>query len=182
MYDFATGDRLPVRTEGSATPDDHWRLPPLKILNPATPRPTKQVEVHFGAMASLLGYDLAMPTTALHAGDHFSVTLYYRSDAATPVDYTRFLHLANAASDMAAQYDSPPLQGGNPTWSWVPGEVIVDRVELQVNAQATPGPYTLYLGFYDPKAGGARIQALGADGKEFLDDRAILTEFEIQAR
>ncbi len=182
MYNFATRDRLPVRTAGQATSDDHFRLPPVKIVNPATPTPTQQATAHFGDMASLLGYDLAVPAAGLHAGDHFSVTLYYRSEAATQVDYTRFLHLENATSGMAAQYDSPPQQGGNPTWSWAPGEVIVDRVALQVSAQASPGPYTLYLGFYDPKTNGVRIQARRADGKEFLDDRAIVTELNIRAQ
>ncbi len=181
MYDFATRDRLPVRVAGQATPDDHFRLPPVKIVNPITPTPTHQAIAHFGDMASLLGYDLAGPAAGLQAGDHFSVTLYYRSEAATPVDYTRFLHLANAASNMAAQYDSPPQQGGNPTWSWVPGETIVDQVALQISPQASPGSYMLYLGFYDPRANGARMPVRGADGKEFLDDRAILTELQIRA-
>lgn len=106
MYDFATQDRLPVRTAGQPTPDDHVRLPPVKIVNHQTHAPTHAVSARFGAMATLLGYDIATPATGLHAGDHFAITLYYRSEAATVVDYTRFLHVYNATSGMAVQFDS----------------------------------------------------------------------------
>ncbi|CAN5729333.1 hypothetical protein BH10CHL1_BH10CHL1_13120 [soil metagenome] len=182
MYDFTTRDRLPVRTDGQATPDDHFRLPPLKIVNPITLAPSQPVTAHFGDMADLLGYDLAIPSAGLRAGDHFSVTLYYRSVTAIPTDYTRFLHVANSAAEMAAQFDSPPEQGGNPTWSWTPGETIVDRVDFQVAAQASPGQYTLYLGFYDPKANGARLPVQQADGQAFPDNRAVLTSIQIRAK
>ena len=97
-------------------------------------------------------------------------------------DYTRFLHVYNAASGMAAQFDSPPQNGANPTWSWTPGEVVVDRVDLQVAEAAKPGQYTVYLGFYDPKAGGARIQARDAAGKPFPADRVHVTDIEIRKK
>ena len=180
MYDFDTRDRLPVRTAGQPTPDDHFRLPPVKIVNQTTPAPTRPVTARFGEMASLLGYDLTLPSVGLHVGDHFVVTLYYRSETLISGDYTRFLHLANGSGEMAAQFDSPPQNGSNPTWSWAPGEVIVDRVELQVAAQAKAGKYKLYLGFYDAKAGGARMAAHRADGQAFPDDRAVLTDIEIR--
>jgi hypothetical protein len=182
MYDFDTRERLPVRAERQQTPDDHFRLPPVKIVNQASHAPTQRIAAQFGDMANLLGYDLTLPAAGLYAGDHFAVTLYYQSKAVTAGDYTRFLHLSNTPSGMAAQFDSPPQQGGNPTWSWTPGEIIVDRVELQVAEHASPGKYTLYLGFYDPKAGGARIPARKTDGKEFPDDRVVLTEIELKAK
>ncbi len=182
MYDFEKQDRLPVRTESQATPDDHYRLPPVKIVNQQAHEPTKHLTARFGDMAALLGYDLALPAAGLYPGEHFAITLYYRSEAATGVDYTRFLHVYNAASGMAAQFDSPPQKGANPTWSWTPGEVIVDRVDLQVAAAAKPGQYTVYLGFYDPKTGGARIQARDAEGKPFPDDRVHVTDIEIRKK
>jgi len=157
-------------------------LPPVKIVNQQAHEPTQHLTARFGYMAALLGYDLALPAAGLYPGEHFAITLYYRSEAATGADYTRFLHVYNAASGMAAQFDSPPQNGANPTWSWMPGEVIVDRVDLQVAEAAKPGQYTVYLGFYDPKAGGSRIQARDASGNGFPDDRVYVTAIEIRKK
>lgn len=179
MYDFETQERLPVQLTGQTPTDDHVRLPPVKIVNEERPAPTKLLMAHFGDMATLLGYDLHIPAAGLHPGDRFAITLYYRSETTTKADYTRFLHVYNPVAGMAAQFDSPPQNGNNPTWSWVAREVIMDRVDLQVAAQAKPGPYTLYLGFYEPKANGARLGVHGGNGKPLPDNQVPLTTVEI---
>jgi len=81
---------------------------------------------------------------------------------------------------MAAQFDSPPQNGINPTWSWTPGEVIVDPVGLEVAKDAKPGAYTIYLGFYEPKANNARLAVSDANGKAVPDDQAPLMTLTLQ--
>ena len=51
---------------------------------------------------------------------------------------------------MVAQMDKPPLQGFLPTSTWYPGQRVVDDFTLTLPADAVPGTYTLYTGFYDP--------------------------------
>ena len=80
---------------------------------------------------------------------------------------------------MAAQYDSPPQNGVNPTWTWQPSEVIVDPVELTVAAAAKPGVYILYVGFYEAKANNARVSVHDAAGNAVPDDRMPLTELTL---
>ena len=78
---------------------------------------------------------------------------------------------------MAAQDDSVPQQGANPTWSWSDGEVIRDQVTLRVNDGAAPGVYRLLLGFYAED--GARTPAKSSDGRRLPDDAATLIEMDI---
>jgi hypothetical protein len=63
-----------------------------------------------------------------------------------------------------AQYDSLPQDGGNPTWSWLEDEIVVDHVQLQVADDAQPGSYPIYVGFYDRAENGARLPVTDGDG------------------
>ena len=99
------------------------------------------MSAQLGDLATLVGYNLGLPAAGLRAGSQISVTLYYRANAVTDLDLTRFAQLYSPELGMAAQQDSPPAQGGNPTWSWVPGELIADAVVLTVAPEARPGPY-----------------------------------------
>jgi len=180
VYDTETQDLLPVHAQDGQELGDNFRLPPVKVINPIQRTPTHKSAAQFGSLATLLGYDLALPAAAIHAGDHFTITLYYRSAATTPADYTRFVHVYNPTTGMAAQFDSPPQNGINPTWSWAPGEVIVDPVGLEVAKDAKPGAYTVYIGFYEPKANNARLAVSDANGKAVPDDQMPLLTLTLQ--
>jgi hypothetical protein len=95
------------------------------------------------------------------------------------VDYTQFVHLENAQR-MAAQFDAPPQGNGNPTSTWVPGEVIVDTIPLQIAHDAEPGEYALSLGLFDPAAGGTRLTAVGRDNLPLPDNQFVLENLEIR--
>lgn len=165
LYEFESLKRLPVYLEGQEEPGDHVRLPALKVVNRQKPRPQHPLDIHFGDVATLAGYDLALPDAGLHPGDRFAVTLYFHSKGTTEQEYIRFIQLYAAERGMAAQFDSPPQGGGNPTWSWQPDEWIVDRVELQVSTETAPGTYTLYTGFYEAQAPSTRLPVTDAEGQ-----------------
>ncbi|MDQ3248273.1 MAG: hypothetical protein M3Q45_03595, partial [Chloroflexota bacterium] len=179
LYDSENQGLLPVTLPGEGETLDYFSLPPLKVIQQAARLPQQRQFARLGTTATLLGYDLDAPTP-LHAGDALTATLYYRSETATATDYTRFLHLHNVELGMAAQLDSLPQNGVNPTWTWLPGETIVDPVQLTVAANAVPGVYTLYVGFYDANANGARLPVQDEGGNRVLDDRMPLTEIIIQ--
>jgi hypothetical protein len=50
--------------------------------------------------------------------------------------------------ELAAQFDGPPLREAYPTSAWLPGDIVQERVTLQVPADAAPGVYTLAAGMY----------------------------------
>ncbi len=180
LYDFGSQDRLPVHTLGAATADDHVTLPPVKIINGSLERPQTRVTACFDDLATLLGYDLTIPESGLQPNGRFTVTLYYRSEHTTDVDYTRFLQLYNPANGMAAQQDGPPQAGDNPTFSWMPGEVIREQVELTISRNARPGRYGLFVGFYNPKAQGARLPVVGSDGRHVPENWARLIDLTVE--
>ena len=163
VYDFATLNRLPI-PESDA---DRHLLPPIKILGETISEPTVTSEAYFGDMAMLLGYTVATERTVaepLQGGDPFTITLFLRSENATNLGYTRFVQVYDPTLGMAAQFDSPPQSGANPTWAWVPGETIEDTIPLTVQADVAAGTYGIFTGFYDP-ANGVRLPVQLADGK-----------------
>lgn len=180
MYDFETLERLPAYIDRDQDLGYDYRLPPVKVVNSPAARPTQPVQATFSELAELLGYDLTPESTVVRPGDTLTLTLYYRSQTPTRVNYTRFLHLYDAERGMAAQSDGLPQAGLNPTWSWQPAEVIADSVTLAIAASTPPGDYTLYLGFYDPKHDSARLPAYTAAGTPIADDRVPLAQITVQ--
>lgn len=166
VYDFATLDRLPI----PASDADRHLLPPIKILGEVASEPAVMSGAQLGDLATLVGYMVASATElavgddlAVRAGDPLTLTLHWQSEAATATGYTRFIQIYHPELGMAAQFDSPPQAGANPTWAWVPGEVIVDTASLIIDTDAVPGDYGIYTGFYNPEDG-VRLPVHGADG------------------
>ncbi len=118
----------------------------------------------------LLGYDL--PAGPLHPGQAAPLTLYWQVLAPVGDDYQVFVHLAAADETLAGQGDGPPLMGQYPTSYWGAGEILTDARTLQVAADAAPGEYRLWAGFYRLEDG-TRLPALDADGAP-AGDRLLL--------
>ncbi|HRA66153.1 MAG TPA: 6-pyruvoyl-tetrahydropterin synthase-related protein [Caldilinea sp.] len=185
MYAYADQERLPVFAGGADAsaeePDDHMRLPPVKVV--AAPRNATfqhPLSARFDDAFELLGFDISAHGMIVRPGDAVTLTLYYRGLAPTDADLTRFVHLYSPQAGMAAQHDGPPANGVNPTWSWMPGEVIRDEVTLVVAQDATPGKAQLSLGFYDAAAGATRAPAFDAAGAPFPDALVPLAEVLIE--
>jgi len=180
LYTFAEQERFTIFDQAGAEVGDGYDLPPIKVINRQDLQPFQPALVSFGDFARLLAVTVTPANQPLHAGDKIVVELTYQATQATAVDYTQFVHLAQvtpAGIVMAAQFDARPRQGANPTDAWVPGEVITDRLELTLAADATPGRYQLLLGLYD--SSGVRAAAVDAKGQEFANQAAILNEIEV---
>jgi hypothetical protein len=108
---------------GGATGGDSLALDYVWIgQRPAPPRPEYAAEATFGGGIRLLGYDLE----AGSGGEGLVLTLHWQAVAPVEQDYTVFVHLVDAAGEILAQGDGPPLAGGYPTSYWRPGEIVVD--------------------------------------------------------
>lgn len=123
-----------------------------------------------GERIRLLGYDLGEEQIA--AGGILHLTLYWQALAECDVSYTVFTHLLDENSRIWGQKDNPPGRGALPTTGWVPGEVIVDEYEIQVNANAPSGEYLVKVGMYEA-ATGQRLPISDQAGKA-LGDHILL--------
>jgi hypothetical protein len=78
------------------------------------------------------------------------VRLTWESRSKVAQNYKVFVHLYARNGRLVTQHDSVPMNELRPTWSWEPGERIVDNHGLWVPAGVTE-PLRLVVGLYDPE-------------------------------
>jgi hypothetical protein len=93
------------------------------------------------------------------------VGLYLHWQTATPLTTSLkvFVHLIDADGQLVAQHDSVPALWTYPTDRWAVGEEVVDFHPLHFDPTLGRGPFTIYVGLYDPQTG-RRVPLSGADG------------------
>lgn len=146
---------LPLVKDGRLTDETSVSLRPVKVgrtpagLTQEVADPQYVLNQPFGEgpQIYLIGYDLEPAAGELKLG------LYWRCETPPAVDYTTFAHVRNAAGDIVAQQDRPPLAGAYPTGLWDPGEIIADTMNIPLPAELAPGPYRLVVGMYDVETG-----------------------------
>ncbi|HOG46151.1 MAG TPA: 6-pyruvoyl-tetrahydropterin synthase-related protein [Anaerolineae bacterium] len=126
------------------------------------------VGVVFGGQIRLPGYDLETSDREL------AVTLHWQALEAPQASYKVFLHLYDpTTNENVAQRDAFPLGDTYFTIQWAPGEVVSDRLVLDM-AQVPHGRYLLAAGWYDPVSG-ERLEPAG-DPARISDRRVVLQE------
>lgn len=109
--------------------------------------PVQPRDVGFGRQIRLIG--VRAGEHRYHPGDAIALDLIWRAERKPDADYTVFMHLRRADDDgQIAAFDSPPLNGGSPTSSWAPGDVITDTRAVQIPLDARPGEYNVVIGWY----------------------------------
>ncbi len=104
----------------------------------------------------------------------YALTLYWESLAATPTNYTRFLHITDPVTgEMPAQMDGYAMGNSYPTSQWLPGEIITDTIRLDWST--LPDDAAIWVGWYE-NLGDAypRLTAVTPDRTPFPDDRVPL--------
>lgn len=147
---------------------------PLETTFPAIDMPFR---ADFGdpAVIELHGYALSPATPS--AGEVLDLTLYWKAAGPVADNWMVFVHVQNAAGEVVAQGDGPPLNGSRPTAGWRTGEVLVDQRTLWLPPELPAGSYSVWVGFYHPQ-NGARLPAMTA-GERVPDDRVQLFEIQI---
>jgi len=110
------------------------------------PRVPRAIHARLDERFELLGYDLARD--AIQPGQSLDMTLYWKSIAPSPLQYTVFVHLLDSQGALRTQQDSMPQAGALPTSCWVVGEIVTDTLTIQLPADMPPGEYTLQVGMY----------------------------------
>ncbi|MDY6877646.1 MAG: glycosyltransferase family 39 protein [Chloroflexota bacterium] len=138
---------------------------------------THPLDLSLGDTVHLRGFDLAYPAPPVYGdvvpGDILNFTLYWQADGPTDLPYTIFVHLVGPDGQIYGQMDHPPASGTDPTTSWAPGQVIVDRVALPIAADAPAGDYHIVAGMYDAASGG-RLPVTNDSSQSLPDNQAIL--------
>jgi hypothetical protein len=107
--------------------------------NPLAMANTAGGEIH------LLRADFSPP----QVGADLDLVLYWQAATAMGEQYTVFTQVLNAAGQVVAQQDNPPVNGQAPTDTWTPGMVVRDPYRLLLPAELTPGDYRLIFGMYN---------------------------------
>ena len=99
------------------------------------------------------------------------LTLYWQSLAATPTNYTRFLHITDPATgEMLTQIDGYAIGNSYPTSQWQPGEIITDNIRLDWSS--LPDDTAIWVGWYENLGNEfPRLTAVDPIGSPFPDDR-----------
>jgi hypothetical protein len=141
---------------------------PIKIMAPGRPpRPENELLARFGDELALVGYSVEQ------SGRQVRLKLLWRGVSGTAGDYTRFVHLIDAAGQLVAQVDGTPQNDYYPTSIWDAGEQVADEVNLAIPA-GTAGSFRLALGFYRPES--LERLAVVVDGQELPDGLLLLPE------
>ncbi len=159
---FRASDKAVLRTAAGA---DHLDLGMVTVrgrphdLTP--PQAEHPADTTFGAVARLLGYDLA--AAEVQPGGAFTLTLHWQALASADRPYTAFVHLVDGGGVIRGYGDSEPGGGAFPTPGWLAGEYLADVHTVSVAAGAPVGTYQIEVGFYDPASGERLRTPDGAD-------------------
>jgi hypothetical protein len=74
------------------------------------------------------------------------VTLTWQTQVPMNRSYTIFVHLLNEDGELIAQLDRPP--DGYLTSDWQEGEIVIDRLRLELPSGMQAGAYFIQSGFY----------------------------------
>jgi hypothetical protein len=171
---------------------------PLAYIAPAYARPSllssKEIEaipyrldVNFGEVMKLLGYDLPVANTqypisnSLKPGDSLTITLYWQSLAKMNQDYVVFVHLLDENDLILAERNTFPGLGSFPTTLWQVGDAIADTYTLVLpETTYAPSSAQLEIGLFD-LATGERLPVYGPEGKP-ADDNVRFHQIEVVPR
>lgn len=142
------------------------------FVDPDSIRPSIVLNQRFQGL-TLLGVDLP---ARLSPGNPVELTLYWRVDAALGQDYQRFLHLENADGQRLGLRDDAIGGAAFPSSRWQAGQVLRDSVTLPFPAEAAPGSYRLFTGFFDPR--GTRLPLLDTKAQN-SDNRQLLRQWDL---
>lgn len=79
-------------------------------------------------------------------GEKAKLTFYFRVKKRVPGQQKIFMHVDYPGSRIHGDHD--PIGGDFPTNYWLPGDIVKDEYELNIDSYSSPGVYTIWMGFY----------------------------------
>jgi 4-amino-4-deoxy-L-arabinose transferase-like glycosyltransferase len=175
LYDFASGERLPVTGPDGQPLGDNVRFHQIAVLPREDSPVPNPVDFDFEGRIALMGYNLDRRTA--QPGETIHLTLYWRALAEMDKDYTVFTHVLGEQERLWAQMDSQPQGGAAPTSSWQVGQMTEDHYDLTIKPDTPPDVYDIEVGLY-LAATGRRLGVLDEGGR-LLDNRVLLSKVRV---
>ena len=175
----AAGCKSPAERKRVLTKDQQQQIADNVLTQAPTPKTASDID--FEGHIRLLGYDLEGEPKA---GQRLSVTMYYRVDKPLTGDWKVFVHF-EAPGKRRQPYDHYGVGDLYPVGLWKQGEIIRDRVDIDIPADWPAGKTQLLVGFFDwgawSKANQNRRLKIQGEGRKLAtnDDRVVLTTVEV---
>jgi hypothetical protein len=140
---------------------DHFPASGLPFDPSRLPVAPLEERVRLGDAVELVAVQL--DDVQISPGGTLSLGICWR--ALTPMDtsYTVFVQVIDQEGIKAGQADRIPCDGGCPTTTWRPGDLVGERYDLPIGNDAPPGRYQIIAGMYD-LATGENLPWLDAQG------------------
>jgi hypothetical protein len=138
-----------------------------------------ELKAHFGESIDLLGLNApGLESTALKivSGRPLPLELIWQAAHLVGADYTLTVQLLDGQSQVIAQTDTIPLNGTAPTTSWAVGEVLIDRVTLDIPPETGSAPHQLLIALYRAETGERLLLPAFADRPNGADHLTIPVE------
>ena len=148
---------------------------------PAPGARSSQIEIPNGLQQNfndellLLGYEY--DRRQLAPGQPLGVTLYWQTLADEIPDYEMQLRLLDESGWIMETLQERPLAGESSTADWTPGEIVVDRHELDINPAILAGVYRVQLALQRTEDN-ERPMIVDEDGR-WLSDKLQLAELRV---
>jgi hypothetical protein len=175
LYDFSSGERLPVMGPDGQPLGDNVRFHQIAVLPREDSPVPNPVDFDFEGQIALVGYNLDRRTA--QPGETIHLTLYWQALAEMDKDYTVFTHVLGEQDRLWAQMDSQPQGGAAPTSSWQVGQMTEDHYDLTLKPDTPPDVYDIEVGLY-LAATGRRLGVLDERGR-LLDNRVLLSKVRV---
>lgn len=130
-----------------------------------------RMHYELGGQIALIRYEITDPN--VETGECLRVDLYWQSLAPASADYTVFVHLLDSDDRQWSQGDKRP-QRGYSTLLWEVGEIVLDRCEIPVPSDLSPGKYRISVGMY--RADNMQRLPVSHDGQPMSMNRIWLDE------
>ncbi|MDF1515517.1 MAG: hypothetical protein P1S60_17040, partial [Anaerolineae bacterium] len=167
-----TGYELVIKSETTLpVPVGAIKLRARERIFTLSQTPQKTMDILISDFGKLVGFDLLPPT--ISPDSILSLTLYWRTQQPTNINYTTFVHLTGGDDVIWTQSDGVPAQGNAPTTTWVTDQIIVDNHQLDVPANIPSGEYRLYTGLYDAETG-YRASLYNSSGERIEGDQILI--------
>jgi len=150
--------------------DDRWygrvRLATYGVSS-LPEEPAVTLDTRFGESIRLRGHTLMGNWFA--PGSILPLTLFWETQATIAERHKVTVQLLDDTGQLVAQHDTEPGDGLNPTTTWDPGQVLVDRYGILLPTDLPPGRYTLIVGLYHIATGERLPIATGGDHRVLCD-------------
>jgi hypothetical protein len=139
-----------VLVASSLAEDEKNQNPLSRIVLSTPPKPQRKIEANFDDKIQLLGLDITDANGRLVetvvTGKPYHLKTYFKVLAPMPSEWTMFIHIDGF--HRRHNGDHKVCQGKYPMTLWLKDDFIVDDHEFSLDANFSPGPYTIYFGFF----------------------------------